>query len=152
MYTLLLIIQVALAIALIVLILLQHGKGADAGAAFGSGASATVFGARGAGSFLTRTTAILATLFIANSLLLSTPLILGDRKAPTSVTERFDEPTEQRAPTPSDLPDAPAGSAAPSDDLPAAPPAQSAPPSDEKAAEPPVQTQQQTPAQEPPQP
>ena len=109
MYTLLLIVQVALAIALIVLILLQHGKGADAGAAFGSGASATVFGSRGAGSFMSRTTGILATLFFANSLLLSTPLILGDRKAPTSVTERVQapaSPTESSAP--SDLPDAPA--------------------------------------------
>ena len=150
MYTLLLIIQVALAISLIVLILIQHGKGADAGAAFGSGASATVFGARGAGSFLTRTTAVLATLFVANSLLLSTPLILGDRKAPTSVTERFNEPASERAPVPSDLPDAPAGPAsnAPTDDLPAAPTTE--PPATdagETGAEPPVPTQEQTPAQ-----
>lgn len=108
MYTLLLIVQVALAIGLIVLILLQHGKGADAGAAFGSGASATVFGSRGAGSFLSRTTGILATLFFANSLLLSTPLILGDRKAPTSVTEKVPAPAAQTdGLEPSDLPDAP---------------------------------------------
>ena len=46
-----------------VLILLQHGKGADAGAAFGSGASATVFGARGSGNFLSRMTTIIAILF-----------------------------------------------------------------------------------------
>ena len=155
MYTLLLIVQVALAIGLIGLILIQHGKGADAGAAFGSGASSTVFGARGAGSFLTRTTAILATLFIANSLLLSTPLILGDRSAPASVTERFNEPAGERAPAPSDLPDAPTAPAgdmpdaptAPGDDLPAAPPADSAPASDadETPGDSPVPTQEQTP-------
>ncbi|MBU1190490.1 MAG: preprotein translocase subunit SecG [Gammaproteobacteria bacterium] len=123
MYTLLLIVQVAVAIALIVLILLQHGKGADAGAAFGSGASATVFGSRGAGSFLSRTTGILATLFFANSLLLSTPLILGDRKAPTSVTEKVQAPaTPTDSSAPSDLPDAPSlpMQSAPSD-LPEAP-------------------------------
>ena len=47
-------------IAMVSLILLQHGKGADAGAAFGSGASATVFGATGSANFLSRTTAVLA--------------------------------------------------------------------------------------------
>jgi len=60
-----------LALALIGLILIQHGKGADAGAAFGSGASATVFGARGSASFLTRTTGILATLFFLTSMALA---------------------------------------------------------------------------------
>jgi preprotein translocase subunit SecG len=60
-----------LALALIGLILIQHGKGADAGAAFGSGASATVFGARGSASFLTRTTAILAALFFLTSMALA---------------------------------------------------------------------------------
>ncbi|MCP4488848.1 MAG: preprotein translocase subunit SecG [Gammaproteobacteria bacterium] len=61
--SLLLIAQVILSICLIVLILMQHGKGADAGAAFGSGASSTVFGARGSGNFLSKATGILATLF-----------------------------------------------------------------------------------------
>jgi preprotein translocase subunit SecG len=55
---------------LIGFILLQHGKGADAGAAFGSGASSTVFGSQGSGNFLTKTTAVLAFLFLSNSLLL----------------------------------------------------------------------------------
>ena len=59
----LLVIQVLLSISLIALILLQHGKGADAGAAFGSGASATVFRARGSGNFLSRMTTIIAILF-----------------------------------------------------------------------------------------
>lgn len=57
-----------LAIGLVGLVLIQHGKGADAGAAFGSGASATVFGARGSGNFLSRTTAVLAALFFLTSM------------------------------------------------------------------------------------
>ena len=62
------VIHVFLAVGLIGLVLIQHGKGADAGAAFGSGASGTVFGARGATSFLSRATAILATVFFLTSL------------------------------------------------------------------------------------
>lgn len=68
--TLLLVLQAIVAVCLIGFILIQHGKGADAGAAFGSGASSTVFGARGTGNFLSRTTAVLAILFLGNSLLL----------------------------------------------------------------------------------
>ncbi len=60
-----------LAIGLVGLVLIQHGKGADAGAAFGSGASATVFGARGSASFLSRVTAVLATLFFLTSMALA---------------------------------------------------------------------------------
>ena len=62
--------QVVIAVTLIGFILIQHGKGADAGAAFGSGASSTVFGSQGSGNFLTKTTAVLAFLFLANSLTL----------------------------------------------------------------------------------
>ncbi|MGQ0657834.1 MAG: preprotein translocase subunit SecG [Chromatiales bacterium] len=69
--TILLMVQVLMAVALIALILIQRGRGADTGAAFGSGASTTVFGARGSASFLTRTTAILAILFFANCFVLS---------------------------------------------------------------------------------
>ncbi len=68
---LLLVVQVVCAMALIGFILIQHGKGADAGAAFGSGASATVFGASGSGNFLTKTTAALAFVFLINSLALA---------------------------------------------------------------------------------
>jgi preprotein translocase subunit SecG len=71
MQTILTVVHLLLAIGLIGLVLLQHGKGADAGAAFGSGASATVFGARGSGSFLSRSTAILATLFFLTSIALA---------------------------------------------------------------------------------
>ncbi len=71
MQTVLTVLHLFLAIGLVGLVLIQHGKGADAGAAFGSGASATVFGARGSGSFLSRTTAILATLFFVTSIALA---------------------------------------------------------------------------------
>lgn len=65
------VLHLLLALGLIGLILIQHGKGADAGAAFGSGASATVFGSRGSGSFLTRVTAIMATAFFLTSMALA---------------------------------------------------------------------------------
>jgi len=65
------VLHLFLALGLVGLVLIQHGKGADAGAAFGSGASATVFGARGSGSFLSRTTAILAALFFLTSMALA---------------------------------------------------------------------------------
>ena len=70
MQSIALVIHVILAVVVIGLVLMQHGKGADAGAAFGSGASATVFGARGATSFLTRMTTLTASLFFATSVLL----------------------------------------------------------------------------------
>ena len=63
-------IQIIVAILLVALILLQQGKGATAGASFGGGASETVFGARGSANFLSRTTAIFATIFLFNSLFL----------------------------------------------------------------------------------
>ncbi len=69
--TVLVVVNVVLACCLIGLILLQHGRGADAGAAFGSGASSTVFGARGSASFLTKTTAVLALVFFSNILFLT---------------------------------------------------------------------------------
>jgi preprotein translocase subunit SecG len=67
----LLILQVLSALAVIVLVLLQHGKGADMGAAFGGGSSGSLFGATGAANFLSRTTAICATIFFLCTLGLS---------------------------------------------------------------------------------
>jgi preprotein translocase subunit SecG len=61
--TLLIVVQVLCALAIIVLVLLQHGKGADMGAAFGSGASGSLFGATGSANFLSRSTAVVATVF-----------------------------------------------------------------------------------------
>ncbi|CAG0911757.1 unnamed protein product, partial [Cyprideis torosa] len=62
---------IIVSIGVIVLVLMQHGKGADAGAAFGSGASGTVFGSQGSANFLSRATAILATVFFLNSIALA---------------------------------------------------------------------------------
>jgi preprotein translocase subunit SecG len=71
MYAALVVLHVIVGLGLIGLILLQQGKGADAGVAFGSGASATVFGARGAASFLTKATVALVVLFFTNSFALN---------------------------------------------------------------------------------
>jgi len=71
MQTALLAAHVIIMVVLVGLILIQRGKGADVGAAFGSGASQTVFGSQGSASFLTRTTAVLATLFFLTSLTLA---------------------------------------------------------------------------------
>ncbi|HKW79659.1 MAG TPA: preprotein translocase subunit SecG [Casimicrobiaceae bacterium] len=66
--TVLIAVHFLIAAALIGFILMQHGKGADMGAAFGSGASGSLFGAAGSANFLSRTTAILATVFFLSSL------------------------------------------------------------------------------------
>ncbi len=63
MFNLILTVQLLSALGMIGLILVQHGKGADMGAAFGSGGSGSLFGASGSSNFLSRTTAILATVF-----------------------------------------------------------------------------------------
>ncbi len=125
MWTGILVFHVCVAIALVALVLLQQGKGADAGAAFGSGASQTVFGSRGSGSFITRTTAVLAALFFFTSLTLaylssekarsrgntstSLPsLTVDETKLPTQI-----EPKAGDAPAPIPTPAPPADVAAP---------------------------------------
>ena len=70
MYHILVFIYTLACIALVVVILLQQGKGANAGASFGGGASGTMFGSAGAGNFLTRMSAILATIFFVIALVL----------------------------------------------------------------------------------
>ena len=123
----LMVVQVLLSITLISLVLLQHGKGADAGAAFGSGASATVFGARGSGNFLTRATAVVAFLFFVTCLALA--YLASNREGPSSLMESVIEPqsveqappaTILQQPESADLPpmeqsssDAPMGEGAP---------------------------------------
>ncbi|MEE9334413.1 MAG: preprotein translocase subunit SecG [Granulosicoccaceae bacterium] len=97
-----LVIHVALAIGVIGLVLIQHGKGADAGAAFGSGASSTVFGARGSASFLTKLTTILAGLFFLTSLTLFYLAAQRDGGDLGSVTDSV--VTEEAAPAATDLP------------------------------------------------
>ena len=63
--------HVLVAIAIVGLVLLQHGKGADMGSGFGGGASGSLFGATGSANFLSRATAVLATIFFALSLALA---------------------------------------------------------------------------------
>jgi len=87
-HTVVLIAHVFVAFSLIGLVLLQRGKGAEAGTGFGAGASGTVFGARGSANFLSRTTAILATLFFVTCL----SLVYLSTQAPTATTVFDREP------------------------------------------------------------
>ncbi|WP_017941354.1 MULTISPECIES: preprotein translocase subunit SecG [unclassified Thioalkalivibrio] len=100
-YGLLLVVQVAVSIGLIALILMQHGKGADAGAAFGSGASATVFGAAGSANFLSRSTAVLAVVFFLNSLTLA--FLAASSPEAESLLDQM-EAMEEEGDGPPDLP------------------------------------------------
>ena len=123
--TILVVFHLVLAFSLVGLVLMQHGKGADAGAAFGSGASATVFGSQGSGSFLTRTTAIIATLFFVTSLALAYFAMQSTEQVGLveSVSDKLQ--TIENVVVPTDLPDAPAAIQAPvtdsASDLPDAP-------------------------------
>jgi preprotein translocase subunit SecG len=120
--TLLLVLQVIVAITLIGFILIQHGKGADAGAAFGSGASATVFGSRGSGNFMTRVTTILAIVFLANSLFLSyvsnkmvgSPASLLENE-PSVILPQIEDQTAADVPVEEDTSAAPAAADMPQD-------------------------------------
>jgi preprotein translocase subunit SecG len=119
MQTILLVVQILAAIGLIALILVQHGRGADAGAAFGSGASGSLFGSRGPTSFLTRSTAVLATVFFVNSLALA--YLASHTTDGGSVIERVQSAPEQEQapgesdPASSDIPSVPKSLA---DDIP----------------------------------
>jgi preprotein translocase subunit SecG len=108
--TLLTVIQVFSCFGIVGLVLLQRGKGADAGAGFGSGASGTVFGARGATTGLSRATAVLAAIFMINSLALA---YTGTRKAPEQKTLLDTVTSPASAPAPAALGSAPAATPAP---------------------------------------
>ncbi|MDD1650014.1 MAG: preprotein translocase subunit SecG [Methylococcaceae bacterium] len=120
MYQALMIVHVLIALAIVGLVMLQQGRGADAGAGFG-GASNSVFGARGASSFLSRSTAILATVFFATSLSLAYLASKPDNK-----TQDIMDVSETLEPGKRDLPPiAVEPPAAVKDDIPATnPPAQ----------------------------
>jgi preprotein translocase subunit SecG len=112
-------VHVLLALMIIGLVLLQRGKGAEAGAGFGSGASGTVFGARGTSTLFSKLTAVFAAMFFATSLTLA---YIGARPSsePTSVLERAAQAataTQPAAPAP-----APTPAPAPAVPNPAAPP------------------------------
>ena len=97
LYSVLMTIQVLSAISIVVLVLLQQGKGADMGAAFGSGSAGSVFGAAGSANFLSRTTAVAATVFFLTTLALAYtnkgPTI--ERSAPVGIMETIPEEAEQ---------------------------------------------------------
>ena len=96
METLVWVLHVIVAIAVIALVLLQHGKGADMGAAFGSGSSGSLFGASGSANFLSRSTAIVATLFFLTSLGLA---YFGlQQHKPASVLDRTPVPAQSAQP------------------------------------------------------
>jgi preprotein translocase subunit SecG len=121
METVILIVHVLAAIGVVALVLLQQGKGADMGAAFGSGASSTVFGSQGSSSFITRGTAILATVFFITSMSLA---VFSSRGVDdTSVTESaVTEVVDSEATVAEDMPSAPqAPGAEAASDMPAAP-------------------------------
>ncbi len=96
--TVVLSIHVLVAITVVVFVLLQQGKGADAGAGFGAGASGTVFGSSGSTNFLSRTTAVLATIFFATS------LSLAYFSGTTSVAESVLDQVEMQPVSESDVP------------------------------------------------
>lgn len=100
MYQLILIIHVLVAAAVIGLVLIQHGKGADIGAAFGSGASNTVFGSQGTGSFLFKLTGGLALVFFVTSLSLSALMTNQYKKAEQQLFPQQTTLPENKIPLP----------------------------------------------------
>ena len=100
METLVWIVNIVVELGVIVLVLLQQGKGADMGAAFGSGSAGSLFGASGSANFLSRSTAVLATLFFLTSLGLAY-FGLQHHKPGNSVIDRTSIPAPtQSAPAP----------------------------------------------------
>ncbi|MCG8708724.1 preprotein translocase subunit SecG [Brenneria sp. 4F2] len=110
MYEALLVIFLLIAIGLVALIMLQQGKGADMGASFGAGASATLFGSSGSGNFMTRMTAVLATLFFIISLVLGNMSTKHDKAG--SVWDNLSQPEKAEQTT------APAAPSTPASDIP----------------------------------
>ena len=112
-FQIILIIHILLALSLIALVLMQHGKGADAGAAFGAGASGSVFGARGANTFMYKLTASVAIGFFATSLTLAylatneTDAKSDPSRIMEQVTSTIPSDVPMIAPAPSDTSDIP---------------------------------------------
>ena len=109
MTTLILVVQLLAALTMIGLVLVQHGKGADMGASFGSGSSGSLFGATGSANFLSRTTAVCATIFFVCTLALAYLSNAVPQAASGGGTSVLDQPV---APGAAQIPGAPA--AAPS--------------------------------------
>ncbi|MDR0996692.1 MAG: preprotein translocase subunit SecG, partial [Zoogloeaceae bacterium] len=90
LFSLVLVVHIVAAVGIVVLVLLQHGKGADMGAAFGGGASGSLFGASGSANFLSRSTAVCATVFFITSLSLAYLLSQG----PKNTGSVMDQPVQ----------------------------------------------------------
>lgn len=97
LYEVLLVSYLVVALLLIGFVLIQQGKGADMGASFGAGGSNTVFGSSGSGNFMTRTTAILATLFFLISLIIGS--LTANKDKTVDEFQNIDLPVEQVLPT-----------------------------------------------------
>ncbi|HIC46685.1 MAG TPA: preprotein translocase subunit SecG [Methylophaga aminisulfidivorans] len=109
MHAIILTVHIIACLLLIGFVLIQHGKGADAGAAFGGGgggASGSLFGSQGSASFLSRASAILATIFFITSLTLAYFSVETPGKA-KSVTESVPTTEQEVDKTPADLPELP---------------------------------------------
>jgi preprotein translocase subunit SecG len=103
-FNIVLAVQLLTAIGMIGLVLVQHGKGADMGASFGSGASGSLFGATGSANFLSRSTAVLATVFFVCTLALAYFGNFGSTRAPSSGETVLDRPAAASAPAPVQIP------------------------------------------------
>lgn len=112
METVVWIVHLLVSVTLVGLVLLQHGKGADMGAAFGSGASGSLFGASGSANFLSRATAVAATVFFLTSMGLT--YFSLNRTAPGGVLDKIPASTapatqpapvqEEKAPQSGEIP------------------------------------------------
>jgi len=126
MYIALSVFHLLVTLGLILIVLLQSGKGADIGAAFGGGSSQTVFGGRGAATFLSKMTSALAILFMLTSLTLT---ILASQRGSTSVigtesprpAQSVPAQSSTPAPAPGQAPPTTPGPAGPASPAPAAP-------------------------------
>ena len=107
--TAVLLLQVISALAMIGLVLVQHGKGADMGASFGTGASGSLFGATGSANFLSRSTAVAATIFFVTTLALA---YFGNLRGTASEGASILEQTASAPATTASVPSAPASGAA----------------------------------------
>lgn len=104
METLVWVVHVVTAVILVGLVLVQHGKGADMGAAFGSGSAGSLFGSSGSANFLSRSTAVAATVFFVTSLSLT--YLYAQPAQQTGVMDRVDVNTlPQNQPATVDAPD-----------------------------------------------
>jgi preprotein translocase subunit SecG len=124
--TIVLALQLLTALAMIGLVLVQHGKGADMGASFGGGSSGSLFGASGSANFLSRMTAVCATVFFVSTLALAfmSNSVSGRVDSGNSVLDRAAPAASAPAPTGA----IPGAALAPAVTLPATPAASAAAP------------------------